>query len=452
VNSIERKTRQLVTVGALVGSVAMAAPSGAERWSLGDVLRYALERAPEIGSARLERASADDRVANAVGRLLPSLDVSGSVGVEERSGVAAGSPWTSGLGMTLTERLYDNGTTLIQWRQSKVSRELAELSLRRVRDALCLSVATAYYRFALASRLADVRSDQLRMTEGQFTTVRQLYRQGLRARRDFLRFEAEVQRARISLRQAEIAVESSRADLVAAMGRGRGEPDVAFRVVEPPLDMQDGEPVVPATAPPVENTYAVREAALRAQIAPFPAELARRQYWPTVDVTLGAGYGSPNFLVTGGPLPVAGLGGRHETRVSALLTVTFNVWDWGIRRRDVAIADRDTRIAEKALERARLDATAETTKLVLDLEQLKMTYAMSRSLVDSQQEIFGFLDRDYREGRVTPVDLIQNFRDLLEARISVLEARTQLAIGVLRYHFLSADLAAHLGVGDDVGG
>lgn len=428
-------------------SVCLSPLATAESWTLNDTLRYALAKAPEISIARLQRDNADDGVSIAVGRLLPSLDIAGSVGVEDRRTANATAPFTSGLSLSLTEKLYDNGTSLIGWRQSQVSRELTDVVLRRVRDTLCLSVASAYYRYGLAVTLAGVRRDQLKLTEKQFATVNQLYKQGLRARRDFLRFDAEVQRTRINLQQAEIAVQSAQADLLATIGRGSGEAPVEFAVVEPPLAMKDDEPVVPTTPAAVDATYAVREAVLQARLAPFPAALARRRYWPTIDLVLGASYGSSGFLNAGAPL-VDAFSANRDSRIGALLTMTFNIWDWGIRRRDVAIADRNVLIADNGLQRARLDATADTKKNVLDLEQLRMTYGMTRTLVASQQEIFGFLERDYREGKVTPVDLIQNFRDLLDARVSVLQARTNLAIGMLRYHFLAADLATFLGVLD----
>jgi len=444
----------LVAAFSAMPAFAVADVQPPQGWTLTETLRYALEKAPEISTARLQRDNADDGVGNAVGRLLPSLDISGSAGVEDRRaapGPVAGSstaPWSSGINLALTENLYDNGTSIIGWRQSKVSRELTEVVLRRVRDNLCLAVASAYYRYGLEATLASVRRDQLKLTEKQFATVNQLYKQGLRARRDYLRFEAEVQRTRINLQQAEIAVASSHADLLAAIGRGSGETAVDFAVVEPPLQTDEREdPIVPKAAPEVDGVYAVREASLQARLAPFPADLARRKYWPTVNLTLGASYGSTGFLNNAAPL-VDAFNINRDARLGALLTMTFNVWDWGIRRRDVAIADRNVIVADNALSRARLDAAADTKKLVLELEQLKNTYAMSRSLVASQQEIFGFLEQDYREGKVTPVDLIQNFRDLLDARVSVLQARTNLAIGVLRFHFLSANLAPFLGVAD----
>lgn len=451
---MNRRIPFLLSAAAVLAAPSLAeegkAPSG---WTLAQALRAALAQAPELASARLQRENAGDSVSNAVGKLLPSLDIRGAVGATDSDpSFGATAPFTSSLGATLTENLYDNGTSLIGWRQSHVARELSEVVVRRVRDNLCLSVATAFYRYALAVTLAGVRRDQLKLTEKQFLTVDQLYKQGLRARRDYLRFEAEVKRTRINLRQSEIAVESARADLIAAMGRPAEAGPVEFAVSEPPLEQVGDEPWIPKEAPPVDGTYAVREAALQARLSPFPAELARRQYWPTLNLVLSAGYGATNFLNSPGGGSVVDAFNRNRTAsVGVALTMTYNVWDWGIRRRNVAIADRNVMVAENTLSRARLDATATTKKLVLNLEQLKNTYVMSRSLVASQEEIFGFLQRDYREGKVTPVDLIQNFRDLLDARVNVLQARTDLAVGLLQYHFYSADLAGFLGVGSGDG-
>ena len=96
-----------------------------------------------------------------------------------------------------------------------------------------------------------------------------------------------------------------------------------------------------------------------------------------------------------------------------LLTLSYNFWDRGQRRREVEIAERNQMISEHTFRSQALSTVADLRKLMLDLEQLRNTYHLSRDLMQSEEETYGFLVHDYREGKVQSYDLIANLKDVL---------------------------------------
>src|SRR4051812_5109910 len=95
--------------------------------SLGDALRFALQNAPSLEQARQLEGISELERRNAQSRFFPSLDASASHGVSKTSPPSPTEPWTSQLGVSLTEHLYDNGVSLLQYDVAGINREYARL-------------------------------------------------------------------------------------------------------------------------------------------------------------------------------------------------------------------------------------------------------------------------------------------------------------------------------------
>lgn len=409
-------------------------PVGATPMTLKDTLRYALDHSPTLDTAKQQELAGELEMKNARAALLPSLDATTTNGLLHTSPLSGTDPWGSSLNVTLTENLYDNGVTLTAYRVAQVNRQIAVLGQLQARWKLCLTVVQQFYKYSLAAKLSAVKDQQLGLYQKQFRFVQDQYKQGMKPRKDFLRFKSQAQRSEIDTRQARIDVERALVDVRNTIGVPPTEAQVdglAFEMFEPEISPTD----VPQVPPPVANVIDYRVADLTRSLAPYDVQLAKRNYYPRISLGVGANYGNNNYIHSGVPFSTTQSNGWN-----VLLTLSYNFWDWGILSRKVEIAERNRDIAENTFRQAALDARSEVNQLMLDLAQIKENYKLVRDLLSSEEESFESTKRDYREGKIQPYDFILSLNDLLDARVRFFTSQYGLAEAQARYQYYYGNL------------
>lgn len=420
------RQRRIFLISLFLCSGAQAAPL-----SLSEAVKYALEHSPVLSSESHRAEIADLELKNAFSKFLPSLDASATHGIEKASPRNGTDPWVSTLNLGLTENLYDNGQSLTQHQIARLTREAAALALVKAKQQLALDVAQAFYRFSAGVALADVKKQQSDIFQKQFETVKSQFQQGLKARRDFLRLKSQAQRAVIDHRDATIEVEQSRVALRRLLGAPLQGEAVDFSGVQ----TSQIPAAAPKDAPPLDDTLEVRIAKVRSSVAPRQTNLAERRYWPQVGLTAGAFYDNSSYLGGSG-----GFAANDRYGWNVLLTLKYNILDWGERSRDIEKARRNELIAENELSHTKQAVNAEIRTLMLDLQQRENNLRSAKELLEVEEANFGLLKRDYEQGKVSSYDFILNLNDLLAAKVLLFRAQYGLAEGLARYHFYQGNL------------
>ncbi len=298
--------------------------------TLKETLQIAMENAPEARTVRLNQKVRAWEESSATYRFLPRLDLTSNLGLQHNVPSAPTEPWSSQLGVSLTESLYDNGESIVKLRASKLNREIAELNQLQVRNKVTLDLTIAFYDYSLAAKLLEVKSQQLKTLQKQLELASTLHQQGMKLQVDFLRFKTGVQRAEIDQRTAATQLETSITELKRIMGysQNTSEP-IEFLRVEPTAE----ETQVPVTPPALDKTFEKRIAETQTRINQLNVDLVSRNVWPQLNLTTGAGYTNSSFIHS----PNAFSGGQ-QYGWNIMLTLKYNLWDWGTQRRDAEIA------------------------------------------------------------------------------------------------------------------
>ncbi|MEK6553662.1 MAG: TolC family protein, partial [Bdellovibrionota bacterium] len=197
---------------------AGAASAQLQKLDRRQAVRYALQNSPSFNSARNEREVADLTVKSSFWALFPSLDFTASYGLQDDDPSTYETPYTSQLALSLTETLYDNGVLLTQNKIANLARRRAELIFRKEKNRLVREVLEAYMKFSLQSRNLEVKEIQLDLIRRQYNLVSSAYKQGLKTRKDFLRFKTQLNRTQLDMVNARNSVEKTRLDLLKAIG------------------------------------------------------------------------------------------------------------------------------------------------------------------------------------------------------------------------------------------
>src|SRR5690606_21880119 len=111
--------------------------------------------------------------------------------------------------LSLTETLYDNGESITKHRIALLQEEIARESLYRSRDRLLLDVASAYYQHSVAKKALEIQQEQHAVLKLQVELVKESYRHGVKSRKDYLRFQTQLNRSDIDLLSARVALHKS---------------------------------------------------------------------------------------------------------------------------------------------------------------------------------------------------------------------------------------------------
>ncbi len=400
--------------------------------SLPGAVRIALESSPVFDSAKKTKAIRELEYQSASAKLLPSADFTTTNGWQNniplKGSAAAGStpavnstaPWASSLKLGLTENLYDNGLSITNRNIAKLNSDLASINFLKARDSLILDIAAEFYRFSLASALMEVRDQQLAILQKQFKTLSNQYRQGLKTKNDFLRLKSQVQRAEIDRISAENNITLSAAELRKLMG-------VSFNNSEPPsfepLPVkadQHLDAAFPHAAPAMENIYEYQLKKIQEEVDEKNITLAERKYWPQVSLASGITYTNQNYLYSSKnfaaeqqPSWAAG----QQLTWNALVTLQYNIWDWGTQRRDVEIARYNRDIQRNTLDQGLLEINAKIAGIMADISRIGKSYKLSRELLALEEESNRNLETQFREGKVTYLDLITGLNNFLDAKV-----------------------------------
>lgn len=430
VNKVRLFIKQVVVVCACASwPVSVLAADQDRKINFREAIDIAVEKSPALSSARSELNIRDLEYKNSYSLFLPSLDLSATHGLRGSNPSVYNSNYASELNLQLTENLYDNGISLAKYESARFNKEMGELSYRNERDKLVLDIAIEYMRYSLATNLAQVQEQQFNIINKQYQSVSSQYQQGVKTRRDYLRFKTELRRSEIELQNSRTTMEKSRFELMRLLGFEVNEQARPFDFEPIVVDVKSVEQV-PSQRPDLANHYQYRIASLQRKVFENDVYIVRRDYWPQLFLTAGATYHTGDYLGTNVPLTE-----NETTSWNALLTLKFNLWDWGIRRRNISIADAKRTQAENTIASNLNTFSSENAKMMLELNQSSKNFAIARELLDLEAKSYGFLDTEYRNGKVSYLDIIVGLRDLLNAKVQMYSSYFDLRGQLLRYRY-----------------
>lgn len=386
-------------------------------------LATALENSPGLQSLKrdVEIRSLENK--NARAARYPSLDFTSTQGLTEVTNRT--SSYFSTMSLVATETLYDNGITSAKIDSTQIALELAEAKYADERDRLTLTVADEFFRYSLAQTLLDVQKTQLSLVNRNFESISAQYRSGIKTRKDFLKIHGEVRRTEIDLESSKTVLEKSKLELLRIMGLDPLKSDTQFS----PYKVEPKE----ITQPPNAFSKTVEHPALRIlelqrRSAQIDRELMRRLTWPEVTLSAGADVTASDYLGTGNSFP-----GTRTSGWNALLGVKMNLWDWGIRSRNLEVASHKQMQVELDIQSRRSVFWTEASRVFQDYLLSHRNFKLSQELLDLETKSYTLVDTDFRNGRVTFWDVTYGLRDLLDAKVKLYTNYFNVKMNFLKY-------------------
>ncbi|MGE0174693.1 MAG: TolC family protein [Oligoflexales bacterium] len=416
-NYLPRSVKAALVAMTLSGSVH------ASPLTLKQTVMFALDNSPAGQKGAIEKTIATRNVDTNYYTFFPQAGLTAQHGFKRSQPEIEGeqsSPWVSSLRLSLTENIYNNGKDEANYDLALLQQDLVNEQNERIQADLTLAVVEAFYDLSLKIADEKIVADNLLLLRKQLKTMEAYYRQGLKEKNAYLRIRSQVQRAVLEHKAAQDDVIKASNALKALMGNVPA--DTEFAVLEPKsLEAE----YTAARSPALENHYETHENRILGQIADKSIEVTKKENGLIVSLGADLGYGSSQYMGTGDRFDE-----NDRADWSVVLELNYPLWDWGTYRRNIA-----NKVSER--EKVRLSAAEKDLELKKRLEDLRIdygrsieTFRLNTELLRLEQESFDLLQREYRLGKISYIDLITSFETLFSAR----SAYTASYFAVMRNH------------------
>lgn len=415
-NSSTSSQRRLCTV-AFTFSLVFGASASAQPLTLDQAIDGALQKNPDIASARLEVEAAEASRAAALSSFGPRIRTEGNLlrwndAVRLEIPLPAGIPTepepivvreqtTASLSITAAQPITPLWSLFESYKLRDLGLDIARVRAEVGRRDLAFQVTEAFFRVLQAEKLAEIQTTSVAQVEAQVKKATAFAEQGVLGRNDVLRAEL----AGAATRQRAIAARGN-----AALARARLAMLIGLDLTAPIVPVAEGVDEPPAV-PPIDE---VEQAALRqrGELRELDhrigqAQAGSRAAWSRL---------LPQISATASYQLNRGQGFVQEQAYFVGGALQWDVWDWGATYFGAREAEARARQASSAVNKVRdgirLDVKASHVALETSVEAL----AVARRSVEQAEENFRLETRRYEANANTTFDVLDAEALLTQAR------------------------------------
>lgn len=263
--------------------------------TLDEALETARKNHPQVVEARETLHGAEARTGLALANYYPQISVAadwskGRSFLTALENVRSTEVHTAAL--YLKQTIYDFGRTAGLVDVTRRNREAADKALAVTRQELALRVRSAFYLLLASEKQVVAVKETVKARDEVFRQAQEFFDQGIRAKVDVARAEANLYAARTALIKAKSNKELARIELANAMGIASLE---ARSLVEPPPVAAPLPERSQAQQDAVKNRAELHQLAALKSAADASLKTARGSYLPILSGTASAGYADRDF-------------------------------------------------------------------------------------------------------------------------------------------------------------
>ncbi|HTZ95961.1 MAG TPA: TolC family protein [Terriglobales bacterium] len=337
--------------------------------------------------------------------------------------------------VTLQYLIFDFGKRGANVDFAKQEKFAAGADVIQVNQALAFRVASAYYQLVTAQERLQAAQDILRTAQTTQDAAENRLNNGLATLPDVLNARAETAQAAFDEESADGDEKIARVTLTETVGA-----DPSPNIV---IDSQRSAPLPEKLTMSIDalidraikdrpdlmaQTLRIRsaEARIRAAKAEYKPQIvlsgsvAQTSVWPTAD------YGV--------------LGSASEPTWSAALTIRWRIFDGGARKNEVLIAESKRREAADELTTIHDESTREVWTAYIAFRTALRKHDAAVALLESANASYSSSLDAYKYGVKNLVDVVTAEKQLAQARLSSVSARSELFLEAVNLEFATGNL------------
>ena len=289
--------------------------------------------------------------------------------------------------------LYDFGRTAGRVKGARIQARGVREIASRTEQSVVFDVINAYLNGLLAREQVRVAEAAVTMAQADLDRARAREQQGVAVASDVLSAQAQLAQAKENLIRAQNAVAISQAALNVAMGVQEDAPtQTQGKLAAVRVSVGD---LASLQQQALKQRPDYHEAQLQSESAENSTALARREFLPRIDMMGSWEQDNQTFASRGGNNWVAGA------------TLTFNIFNGGARRAQIAESKAYQRRAEAMRSRMESAVRLQVREAYLNLNAARQRVEVSSDSAAQADESLRILQNRYDAGLVTIMDVLR---------------------------------------------
>jgi outer membrane protein len=337
--------------------------------------------------------------------------------------------------VTLQYLVFDFGKREASVDSAKEEKFAAGADLIQVNQALAFRVASAYYQLVTAQERLQAAQDTLRTAQTTQDAAENRLNNGLATLPDVLNARAETSQAVFDEESADGDEKIARVTLTEAVGADPS-PYIA-------IDSQKSAPLPEKLTMSIDglidramkNRPELMAQALRIRSAEARIRTAKAEYRPQIALT-----GSVAQTSVWPSADYGQLGSASEPTWSAELGIHWRIFDGGVRKNELLLAESQRREAKDELTTKDDEATREVWTAYIAFRTALRKHDAAVALLASANESYSASLDAYKYGVKNLVDVVTAEKQLALARLSSVSARSELFLEAVNLEFATGNL------------
>ena len=417
----------------LTGVLLASAPSQAAVFSLAQAMGIAYETNPRLDGARAALRALDEGVAQANAGWRPSVNASGSYGVEHGTidGFATAFDSHPLIGqVTVTEPVFRGGRTYAEVGQAIAQVKAGRASLTGVEQDVLLGAVTAYMDVVRDSAILRFNQDNISALTKEADAVRTMLAAGAVTRTDASQAEARLAKAQSDEAAAEQQFAASRAAFENVIGR-------------PPESLEQ--------APPVPRLPGTPDAALDVALAQHPDVLQAKSSARAADYAVDDANGAllPQIAVSGQYQYLRDAAGtnifatkRPQQVMSVLGQVTVPIYQAGGDEATVRRAKEVRQQSTIAIASAERNVRENVSSAWQAVRSAQTAIGANEAQVNADEKAVESATQEQQAGERSVIDVLNAQQELVSAQVALAASRHDNVVAAYRLMSAMGQLTA----------
>ncbi len=382
--------------GLLLGSVAQAAPV---ELTLDEAVALALKNNSKIKLAEADKKEYDWNLTGKLGLKGPQISYTHTDRWKDLRGDSTTKTFSNTLGLDLT--LYSGGKLEAQIEQARFNQKKYTLGVAKSQQEVKYDATKAYYDVLDKSNTVAYSLESVERYKTHLKNTTAQYEVGVVAKSDMLATQVSLADAEQALIKAQNGYSVSLATLNNVLGLPHyTEIKVRDNLTYTKRSLTLDESLSRAFT----NNLSIAQSGLDIKTAEEGYKVARAGYLPTLKVGLSNSWESPDFP------------GAKNSVLSAGATLSWSVFDSGITKASVKVAETDME-RKREKDRETKDSIAlKTREYFLNMEAAEKNIATSKIAVERAEEDYKIYEVRYAAGVGTNYDVMKAHEDLTKAK------------------------------------
>ena len=337
--------------------------------------------------------------------------------------------------VTLQYLIFDFGKREADVDSAKEEKLAAGADFIQVNQALAFRVASAYYQLVTAQERLQAAQDTLRTAQTTQDAAENRLNNGLATLPDVLNARAQTAQAAFDEESADGDEKIARVALTEAVGAEPSPNIVIDSQRSAPLPERLTMSIEALINRAMENRPELMAQTLRIRSAEARIRAARAEYKPQILLS-----GSAAQTSVWPTSDYGHLGSASEPTWSVELGVHWRIFDGGVRKNELLIAESKRREAEDELTATHDQTTREVWTAYIAFRTALRKHDAAVALLESANESYSASLDAYKYGVKNLVDVVTAENQLAQARLSSVSARSELFLEAVNLEFATGNL------------